>query len=92
MFINHKVMFSLFNIKTNQEMGILCGHEGTVTRLAIYEEHMLSAAEDCTVRSVIVPISPVNRRHRVPNIIFNHSVIFIDWLKMILGTRGRPVP
>lgn len=40
----------LFNIKTNEEMGILCGHEGTVTRLAIYQEHMLSAAEDGTVR------------------------------------------
>lgn len=40
----------LFDIETNQEMGILCGHEGTVTRLAIYEEHMLSSAEDQTVR------------------------------------------
>lgn len=40
----------LFNIKENQEMGILCGHEGTISRLAIYEEHMLSAAEDGTVR------------------------------------------
>ena len=35
-------------------MGILCGHEGTISRLAIYEEHMLSAAEDGTVRFVVI--------------------------------------
>ena len=37
-------------IEDNQENGILCGHEGTITRLMIYEEHMLSSAEDGTVR------------------------------------------
>ena len=44
------IYLSLFNIEDNQENGILCGHEGTITRLMIYEEHMLSSAEDGTVR------------------------------------------
>lgn len=40
----------LFDIEEGKEEGILCGHEGTVTRLAIYKEHLISAAEDGTVR------------------------------------------
>ena len=42
--------FSLFDIVSNEEMGILCGHEGTISRLMIQDEHMISAAEDGTIR------------------------------------------
>ena len=41
---------SLFDIVSNEEMGILCGHEGTISRLMIQDEHMISAAEDGTIR------------------------------------------
>jgi len=40
----------LFDIVSNEEMGILCGHEGTISRLMIQDEHMISAAEDGTIR------------------------------------------
>ena len=44
------IKFSLFDIVSNEEMGILCGHEGTISRLMIQDEHMISAAEDGTIR------------------------------------------
>ena len=31
-------------------MGILCGHEGTVSRIVIQNEHMISSADDGTIR------------------------------------------
>ena len=33
-------------------MGILCGHEGTVSRIVIQNEHMISSADDGTIRFV----------------------------------------
>ena len=43
-------MFSLFDIVSNEEMGILCGHEGSISRIIIQQEHMITSAEDGTVR------------------------------------------
>jgi len=40
----------LFNIVQKEEMGILCGHEGTVSRIVIQNEHMISSADDGTIR------------------------------------------
>ena len=33
-------------------MGILCGHEGTVSRIVIQNEHMISSADDGTIRFI----------------------------------------
>ena len=43
-------LFSLFDIVQKEEMGILCGHEGTVSRIVIQDEHMISSADDGTIR------------------------------------------
>lgn len=40
----------LFDIVSNEEMGILCGHEGSISRIIIQQEHMMTSAEDGTVR------------------------------------------
>ena len=48
-----------------EEMGILCGHEGTVSRIVIQDEHMISSADDGTIRLTFRRFSTFLKVYRI---------------------------